>query len=128
MARARTSIPRELIEGRKQIDAWRRRRTTRSMPAPLWSLAARLGARHGVGPTARVLGVRYDTLKVRVAARVGEPAARRATFVQVRPPVGMPACRVEILDGRGGLMRIDLPTETSPALEMLGRLFLEQRA
>jgi hypothetical protein len=127
MARTRTPIPRELVEGRKRIDAWRRRRATRAMPEPLWSLATRLGARHGVSATARALGVRFDTLRARVAASGGRAEAPAATFVELRASPGAPACRVEMEDGQGGRMRIDLGAEVLPALEALGRLFLGRR-
>lgn len=125
MARAHTAPSKELVEGRRRLDAWRQTRKTRAMPEDLWALAARLGARHGVSPTARALGLRYGALRARVdAAR--RPAPPR--FVEVGPAPPGPACRVELEDGHGARMRVDLAPEAWPVLEALGRLFLGRRA
>ena len=97
------------------------------MPEALWALAARLGARHGVSPTARALGLRYVVLREHMDALGRSTPARKAGFVEVRPPAAGPACRVELENGPGGRMRIDLATEASGALEALARLFLGHR-
>lgn len=127
MGRKRKPIPRELREGRKQLDAWRRHRQTRAMPAPLWSLAARLGPAHGVSPTARALGLRYDALEARVSALEPEAGAARPKFVELRAAQPTPACRVEVEDGLGARMRIEFTTDPSPTLEVLCRHFLGRR-
>ena len=127
MARPRMPIAKELVEGRRRIDAWRRTRKTRAMPEALWAHATELGARHGVSVTARVLGVRYDALRRRVAALGRGGDAAQPAFVELRPTLAVPACRVELEDGRGRRMRIDLAVEALGLVEQLGRILLGRR-
>jgi hypothetical protein len=126
MARRKSPVARELIEARGRLDAWRRARTTRAMPAELWDLAAELGARHGVSPTSVALGLRYDILKRRVLSRRTVAGTRRPTFVEIARPSAA-SCRVEVEDGRGGRMRVELVVDPLAALETLGRALLGGR-
>ena len=96
------------------------------MPAELWDLAAELGARHGVNPTSQALGLRYDALKRHVLARRSPAGTSRPTFVEIARPSAAP-CRVEIEDGRGGRMRLELAADPLAALESLGRILLGGR-
>jgi len=127
MSRTRFPIPEELLEGRRRLDAWRRRRATRAMPGALWALAGDLGRRHGVSPTARALGLRYDVLKRHVLEGGRSARAPRPTFVEVSRPSASP-CRVELEDGRGGRLRVELATDPTGVVEALGRVLLGTRA
>jgi hypothetical protein len=48
---------------RERLESWRRTRTTRGIPEPLWRSAVRLARRAGVYPVARALGLNYESLK-----------------------------------------------------------------
>lgn len=80
-----TTVVEEL---RQRIAGWRETRTHRGapMPAALWARAVRLARRHGVGPTARALRVDHGTLKMHVAAAIGDAAVDPPTFVEVAAP------------------------------------------
>ena len=104
---------------RTRIEQWRRIRAKRSpMPGSLWSKAVALARADGLHATAHALGLRYESLKWRVAA-VGDgldtkPAAS-PTFMQLAPLPGYPAPAaggtvVEVSDGHGGQLTIRLPS------------------
>ena len=124
-------LPAPLVRGAHRFAQWRRKRTTRSIPQQLWSLATRLGVAHGVSRTSRALGVHYYDLKKRVEAAGVSSAEQVAppAFVEVLPSAGMPSaeCVVEFEDASGAKMRIQMMGGNTPDLAALSRLFLEQR-
>jgi hypothetical protein len=95
------------IEGlRERIEAWRQMRPkSRPMPEELWEEASAAAKRLGAGRVARVLGLKYETLKQRVisgsASGAGgggrEKAPGRAEFIELRefPLLGSAALRDE---------------------------------
>ena len=112
---------------------WRRSRTTRRIPAELWSLAADLGARFGVSRTARALRVQYYALKTRVDATAtletdapGMPPA----FVEIltAPSTATSECLVEFESAGGAMMRIQMKGVSTSDLAELSRLFLERQS
>ena len=84
----------------------------------LWAAAVGLVARHGLMRVARELGVDSDRLNKRlergaVAAPAGRGGKREVQFVELfaPPSTGAPAaaaCVVEMRNGRGGTMRVEL--------------------
>jgi len=129
-------VPPDLAAAARWLDSWRRRRTTRGLPAQVWDRAATLAGRHGVSATARALRLDYYRIKARL--RVGgadEPPGAAPGFVEVAPrsPVPQPQCPppecvVEFDDGRGARMRVRLPGAAPAALASLARLFLGRPA
>jgi hypothetical protein len=132
MPKAACPLPAPLARGARRFAQWRRKRTTRSIPKQLWSLATRLGAQHGVSRTSRALGVQYYDLKKRVEAAGTSPSAKGATpaFVEfLTSPSPSPAeYVVEFENASGAKMRIQTMGGRTPDVAALSRLFLEQRA
>ncbi len=56
MAKSTTGLPGPLADGVRRFEKWRSMRTTRRIPAELWSLAAKLGGEYGLSRTARCCG------------------------------------------------------------------------
>ncbi len=80
-------LPTPLARAAERFEKWRRNRTTHSIPAELWALAADLGARYGVSRTARALRVQYYGLKKRIDAAPASETAVAVTpsaFVEIR--------------------------------------------
>ena len=138
MPRTALPIAAPLARGAHRFAQWRENRMTRAIPAPLWSLATRLGVQHGVSRTSRVLKVPYHGLKRRVEAAGASPSrslARRTktaapTFVEILPSPTSPSpeCLVEFENACGSKMRIHAKGGNTPDLPALARLFLERRA
>ena len=137
MPRTALPVPAPLARGAHRFAQWREKRSTRAIPARLWSLATRLGVQHGVSRTSRVLSVPYHGLKRRVEA-AGASSSRwlartrktaAPTFVELLPsPTSpVPECLVELENACGAKMRIRVTGESRPELAALSRLFLEQR-
>jgi hypothetical protein len=73
-----------------------------------------LAQRHGVSKAALALHLDYYSLKERLEAGPRERAARAgdgARFVELplRAVSGGPACAIEVEDGRGARLRLELP-------------------
>jgi hypothetical protein len=132
MPKTARPLPAPLARGARRFAQWRRKRTTRSIPNQLWSLASRLGAQHGVSRTSRALGVEYYELKKRVEAAGTSSSWKAASpaFVEIptSPPRSPSECLVEFEDASGAKMRIQVMGGSTPDLAALLRLFLEQRA
>ncbi len=102
----------DLKELRRQLNAWRRRRTGRQIPAEVWAAATALARVHGAGQVGRTLHLDYYKLR----ERVGSPpnAAPRTAFVEVGWPsapavaVAGGGCTVELTDGSARRMRMQL--------------------
>ena len=71
---------------RERLESWRRTRTTRGIPEPLWCSAVRLARKAGVYPVARALGLNYDSLKERLAASddVSGGSRKEPVFVEIQ--------------------------------------------
>ena len=66
-------LPVALRTARRQLDRWRSRHRPRArLPEELWRQAAALARQHGLNKTARALGLKYDSLKKRIEARVAD--------------------------------------------------------
>ena len=120
MVHTSTDLPVTTETIRARIAQWRDTRTHRGapMPAALWAAAVGVARRHGVGPTARALGVDYATLKRRLAADgPGSPAAA-PTFLDlgVAVPLGLGACVIAVEGPRGRRLRVDVSDLRVPEL------------
>jgi hypothetical protein len=91
-----------------QFEAWRRERQRgQRILESLWLTAVELAKQHGVWPTARALNLDHGRLKRRV--RNGEEDMNRGAFVEVIAGGAMLCgCIVEMEDGRGARMRVEL--------------------
>ena len=123
-------VPGPLSKAARRFETWRRSRTTRHIPDDLWVLAAEAGARYGVSRTARVLGLSYYDLGKRVGAlTTAEFSQARPPFVEILPtrPSIRTECLVELTNATGSRMRMNVEGGDTSSLEVLWRLFLEQR-
>jgi hypothetical protein len=97
---------------RARITDWRETRKYRggAMPAMLWTAAVELARRHGVGPTARVLGIDYAALKRRVATESQLVTDTGPTFVDLGPAatLGLGACVIAVDGRRGRRLRLEV--------------------
>lgn len=104
-----------LAEAARRFERWRRTsRRGKRLPAQLWSVAAELAGVHGVSKTSSALRLNYYALKKR-AASVSNGEERRPTFVEVALgslPAATP-CVVELADGRGMKLRVELPAHSA---------------
>lgn len=131
MARQITpTLPAPLACAVRRFQKWRKTRTKPRIPEPLWKLAAGLGKKYGVSQTAKTLHLDYYDLKRRVEAADSEVGQGETpgTFVEVLPAASSPAsaCVVELDDGRGVKMRIQLKSAGAAELTALGQLFWRQ--
>ena len=117
----------DLVRARSQFQVWRgQRKAGEPIPQTLWDLAVRLANGHGVSRTATVLRLDYYRLKKLVEAAAGEPRAGRPTFVELAPPVTVPKrCRLELDNGSGATMRVQLVGYDAADIEALSRSFLD---
>ena len=98
----------------RQFKEWRRsRRPGARIPEPLWRAAVALGQRQGVSKTSLALRLDYYSLKKRLEAAPRQRPEREgagAQFVEIplRAVSGGPACVIEVEDGRGARLRLEL--------------------
>lgn len=120
------TVPAVIEEARLQFENWRReRKRGQRIPKDLWVTAIDLAKRHGVGPTARALKLDHSQLKRRV--RNGEEEVGRGAFVELIPSGAMLyACTVEMEDGRGARMRVELKGAVAD-VTALSRTFWSER-
>jgi hypothetical protein len=132
MAKAKAGsgeLPRELVRGREQLDAWRRSGSRgTAMPPKLWELAVKLGRRHGNFRTARALGLDSGKLKrmggggpsgVSRPRRPSRSKRAAARFVEVSAMVA-PAidagCRMTLRGPQGEQLQMDLAPNAAALL------------
>jgi hypothetical protein len=118
-------LPPDLERGRSRLQAWRRQRKAGGrIPQALWAMATRLAKAHGVSRTAAVLGLDYYRLKERAEVAVSEPPAGGPAFVELTPPVlATKQCRIELDNGSGATMRVQLVGYDAADVEALSRSF-----
>ena len=119
----RASAPaRTLASVRGALEGWRRARgRPRRIPEALWQAAVEAAHEHGVSKTSRELGLDYYALESRLRSTPGPKAS--PAFVEVHwPAVGpAPECRLELEDGRGARLRVELTGSARAELESLAR-------
>jgi hypothetical protein len=125
----RGQLPPELRQGRDRFQAWRRQRKAGGrIPQPLWAMAARLAKAHGVSRTAAVLRLDYYRLKERAEAAASEPRSSAPAFVELTSPVLVGKhCQIELDNGAGATMRVQLVGYDAADVEALSRSFWNAR-
>ena len=117
---------------RRALDRWRRSAGRgRSIPPALWERARALAGAHGVARTARALGLDYSSLAKRMPAtarRGGDDRRleRASAFVELQVPTGAtpsrrPSCRLELSDGGGTRLCLELGGAEPAAIAALAR-------
>jgi hypothetical protein len=125
----RGQLPPDLVQGQRRFLAWREERKPGvRIPQPLWTMAVRLAKVHGVSCTATALGLDYYGLKKRAEAVVTPPQSSGPAFVEWTPPVLVAKqCRVELDNGAGATMCVQLVGYDAADIEALSRGFWNAR-
>ena len=123
-----------LAEAAERFRAWREATPRpRRVPEEFWELAAKLASVHGISKTARRLSIDYYRLKHRVAAAAKDAATPPSpAFVEVALDANTPGhapaqqgCVVELADGDGRRLRMELPGHATAELAALARSLWE---
>jgi hypothetical protein len=119
-------VPVEIEEAQEQFENWRReRKRGERIPGDLWATAVELAQQHGVWPTAKALRLDHSRLKRRVGN--DEEDEKRDAFVELIPQGAMLcSCTVEMEDGRGARMRVELKGAAAD-VTALSRTFWNER-
>ena len=118
---------RTLASVRRDLERWRNdpARSGR-IPAALWQAAAEVAREHGVSRTSRELGLDYYALERRLSSRAGPAAvpSQSGAFVEVALPglAVAPDCRLELSDGHGTRLSIELRGAARTEVEALARV------
>jgi hypothetical protein len=121
----RGALAADLERARSRFQAWRgrRKRGTR-IPRTLWTVAVRLTKTHGVNRTARALGLDYYSLKKRTESPATPPQSDGPAFVELTAPaMAAKQCQVELDNGAGVTMRVQLIGYDAADIEALARGF-----
>lgn len=119
--------PAPLARARERFESWRRGRSRGTrIPEALWELATKLAAEYGVSRTSMTLRVDYYALQERVESRQ-QAASSTEAFVELSPPAvyGGGECTIELTDGKGASLRIQLKNQATPDLIALSRSFCQ---
>jgi hypothetical protein len=118
-------LPPDLVRGQHQFQAWREQRKPGCrIPQSLWGMAVRLAKAHGVGRTAAVLRLDYYRLKEQAEAAPIPSQPSNPAFIELTPPVLVAKqCRVELDNGAGATMRVQLVGYDAADIEALSRGF-----
>ena len=125
----REQLPPDLVRGQSRFRAWRaQRKAGVRIPQPLWAIAIRLVKTHGVSRTSAALGLDYYSLKERAEAADAPPQSRGPAFLELAPPVMVAKqCRLELDNGSGATMRMELVGYDAADIEALSRSFWDAR-
>ncbi len=115
---------RTLPSVRRDFERWRSSRSrSRHIPDRLWDAAAVLAREHGVSKTSSTLGLDYYALKKRAAAAGRVETKPAAEFLELPVEVLTAAaeCVVEIEDGAGARLRVELRGSATREAEVVAR-------
>ena len=117
-------LPPDLVRGQSRFRAWRtQRKAGVRIPQPLWAMAIRLVKTHGVSRTSAALGLDYYSLKKR-AETTAPPRSSGPAFLELTPPVLVAKqCQLELDNGSGATMRVQLVGYDAADVEALSRSF-----
>lgn len=121
----RGSLPADLERARSRFQAFRgcRKLATR-IPETLWALAVRLAKTHGVCRAATALGLDYYSLNKRTESLDTPRQSDGPAFVELTAPVmAAKYCQVELNNGSGATMRVQLVGYDAADVEALSRSF-----
>ena len=118
-------LPPDLVQGQRRFETWREQRKPGCrIPQSLWAMAVRLAKAHGVSRTAAVLRLDYYRLKQRADAADTPTQPSGPAFVELTPPVLVAKqCRLELDNGAGATMRVQLVGYDAADIEALSRGF-----
>jgi hypothetical protein len=121
----RGSLPADLERARSRFQAWRtRRKVGTRIPRTLWALAVRLAKTYGVCRAATALGLDYYSLKKRIEPPATSRQLDGPAFVEFTAPTMVAKqCRVELNNGAGVTMRVQLIGYDAADIEALARGF-----
>lgn len=129
------NVPTSLARARRQLDQWRGRQPGRKrLPRELWSNAVALAREHGINKTARILGLKYDSLKKHLEAAppgASGPETAGTAFVEFLPPEMRPSpleCTIEWEQGNGGKTRMHVKGASLVDLASFVRRLRDSRA
>ncbi len=132
-AKKKRGLPAQLEGLRRRFERWRGSRKAHArIPDSLWDAAVVTAGECGVSRTANVLRVNYHALKKRLGrkttAACGQEAEGEARFVELPPfaSAGSCHCLLELEDGGGAKMRVQLQCVGTPDLAALGRSFWDR--
>jgi len=112
-----------LSDAQSQFESWRSRRTRGTrIPAALWRAAEEAARKHGVSKAAQALRLDYYGLKKRLESGP-EPGSGHG-FLEI--PLWTPSaaeCVLELEDGQGARLRVELKGAAPAELETLARAF-----
>ena len=115
---------RTLASVRRALERWRHDQArSRRIPEALWRAAAEIAREHGVSKTARALGLDYYALEKRLGASSEREPSR--AFVELPWPAiatTTPDYRLELEDGRGVRLRVELRGVGRPDVAVLARV------
>jgi hypothetical protein len=128
-------VPRRLEGVRRRIEQWRQTRKIRSrIPDRLWAAAVQMARAYGVNRTAQTLRLDYYGLKKRVEQKTvvaanATDAEGTARFVELAPfsSAGSCECSLELENGSGVKMRIQLKSIRMPDLAAISQTFWNRR-
>ena len=113
-----------LSDVRSQFKRWRRRRPRGTrIPAALWQAAVEAAGEHGVSKTAQELSLDYYGLKKRLESSAPSASSTGRGFVEIPLPSTAPECVLELEDGQGARLRVELKGAAPAELETLARAF-----
>lgn len=125
----RGALPADLERARSRFQAWRtRRKVGARIPQSLWTVAVRLAKTHGVCRTAAALGLDYYSLKKRTESPATPRQSDGPAFVEfTAPAMAAKQCQVELNNGAGSTMRVQLVGYDAADIEALARGFWDAR-
>jgi hypothetical protein len=118
----------EVAKVRQRFEEWRAQHPGRkSLPQELWSAAVELARRYGVNRVAQALRLSYYALQEHLkgsGAREPDPARDAGRFIELLPwSAAVGECHVELENGQGQKMRIQLKGAATRELSTLTQLF-----
>ena len=120
----RAEVPASLSRLERRFVAWRKMRAAgERIPHSLWNSAAKMAAKYGLNPTARVLKLDYYSLKKRIDG--ASSLAPSSTFVELpSSPLSISSeCVIEWEDAAGSRMRVHVKGQNIPDVLALSRSF-----
>ncbi len=125
----RGSLPADLEQAGSRFRAWRgRRKFGERIPRTLWALAVQLAHVHGVSRTATALGLDYYSPQKQAGVVTARARSNGPAFVELTTPVmAAKQCQVELDNGSGATMRVQLVGYDAADIEALARGFWSAR-
>ena len=110
------NIPIALSEARRQLDHWRSQQPNKRtrLPKEFWQKAVALAREHGLNKTARVLNVKYYSLKKHFDETRGDASVSSKLtphFIELMPGTTTPGgveCTIEWVDGHNATVRMHI--------------------